>query len=165
MEFKKEINVPNALTLLRIILGPFVAYFILTGASIVALGLFVLALLTDFADGYLARRFKQVTFIGTYLDQWADKLLYGFVIFSILMKVGYLYWIIVYALGVLGYLLGSYFAVKKKIKVTKLGKWFIVFEGIILAMMILGVVNHIIISLFALLLVIPAVGYIRKMIK
>lgn len=65
----------NLLTLLRIaLLFPFL-YFIGIGRFGVALAVFFLASVTDFADGYIARRYKQQSRVGRFLDPLADKLL------------------------------------------------------------------------------------------
>lgn len=72
-------NIPNSLTLLRIILIPiFVVVLVLRiphyGDLLAAL-IFIIAALTDSLDGYLARKYKQVTKLGIILDPIADKLL------------------------------------------------------------------------------------------
>lgn len=72
-------NLPNKLTLLRLILIPFfIAAFYLgffVGHYFVALGIFVVASLTDFLDGYIARKYNMVTDLGKFLDPIADKVL------------------------------------------------------------------------------------------
>jgi len=71
-------NLPNALTLFRIFLVPFLVVVLLTkftGREYVGLGIFLLAAGTDFLDGYLARRQGKITRLGTLLDPIADKLL------------------------------------------------------------------------------------------
>ena len=71
-------NVPNALTLLRIFLVPFLVVVLLTkfdGREYVGLAIFLLAAATDFFDGFLARRHKKITRMGMLLDPIADKLL------------------------------------------------------------------------------------------
>ena len=72
-------NLPNKLTLLRLILIPFfIAVFYLgffAGHYFVALGIFVVASLTDFLDGYIARKYNMVTDLGKFLDPIADKVL------------------------------------------------------------------------------------------
>ncbi|HMB52160.1 MAG TPA: CDP-diacylglycerol--glycerol-3-phosphate 3-phosphatidyltransferase [Thermoanaerobaculia bacterium] len=70
--------VPNALTLLRIVLVPVLVVVLLTefdGKEWWGLGLFLVAALTDFLDGYLARRWKEVSRLGKLLDPAADKIL------------------------------------------------------------------------------------------
>ncbi|MEK6583305.1 MAG: CDP-diacylglycerol--glycerol-3-phosphate 3-phosphatidyltransferase [Nitrospirota bacterium] len=71
-------NLPNILTILRILLIPvFIIVFAIpsvTRSHLAAL-IFILASLTDWFDGYFARKFKQVTLSGKLLDPVADKLL------------------------------------------------------------------------------------------
>lgn len=72
------LNAPNLLSLGRILLVPLLVVALLTkfeGKEYVALGLFLVAALTDFLDGYLARRRQQVTRLGQLLDPAADKIL------------------------------------------------------------------------------------------
>ncbi len=81
-------NLPLYLTLARIFMIPLVIlsyYFIPNVGHQVAAIVFVLAAITDYLDGYLARRNKQVTRLGAFLDPVADKLL---VAASIVMLVG-----------------------------------------------------------------------------
>jgi CDP-diacylglycerol--glycerol-3-phosphate 3-phosphatidyltransferase/cardiolipin synthase len=71
-------NVPNSLTLLRIVLIPvFVVAFYLpvSWANEAATSLFALAAVTDWLDGYLARRLEQTSAFGAFLDPVADKLM------------------------------------------------------------------------------------------
>lgn len=71
-------NLPNSLTLLRIGLVPLLVVVLLTripGSLFWGLGIFLLAALTDLADGMIARRTRTVTAAGTLLDPIADKLL------------------------------------------------------------------------------------------
>ncbi len=71
-------NLPNVLTLGRILLVPILVVVLLTkfeNKEIVGLVLFLIAALTDFLDGFLARRRRQVTSLGQLLDPAADKIL------------------------------------------------------------------------------------------
>jgi cardiolipin synthase (CMP-forming) len=75
----------NGITCFRVLLiAPFL-YFIGVGKFGIALGLFLVASITDFADGYFARRLKQESKLGQILDPVADKLLTtsGFVVLAI----------------------------------------------------------------------------------
>ena len=65
----------NFLTFFRIALVCPFLYLILEGRFGIALSVFFLASLTDFVDGYVARRFKQQSRLGQFLDPFADKLL------------------------------------------------------------------------------------------
>lgn len=72
------LNLPNLLTLGRILLVPVIVAVLLTrfyGREFVGLALFLLAALTDFLDGFIARRRKQITRLGKLLDLAADKIL------------------------------------------------------------------------------------------
>jgi CDP-diacylglycerol--glycerol-3-phosphate 3-phosphatidyltransferase len=72
------VNLPNTLTLLRIFLVPVLVVVLLTrthGGVLVGSGIFGLGVLTDYLDGFLARRRGQVTRLGILLDPIADKLL------------------------------------------------------------------------------------------
>lgn len=72
-------NLPNKLTMLRLILIPFfiTAFYLgfFTGHYFVALGIFAIASITDFFDGYIARKYNMVTDLGKFLDPIADKVL------------------------------------------------------------------------------------------
>ena len=71
-------NVPNALTLFRIFLVPFLVVVLLTkfsGSEYAGLTIFLVAAVTDFFDGYFARRYNKITKLGALLDPMADKLL------------------------------------------------------------------------------------------
>lgn len=73
-------NVPNQLTILRILMIPFFVFFMLTdyagsNGKWIALGIFVVASLTDLLDGYIARKYDLVTNFGKFMDPLADKLL------------------------------------------------------------------------------------------
>src|ERR1700741_3600889 len=80
-----DMNLPNALTVTRIFLVPLLVVVLLTkfeGRMILGVrkelagaAIFGLASLTDWLDGYLARRRKQVTPLGQVMDPLADKLL------------------------------------------------------------------------------------------
>jgi CDP-diacylglycerol--glycerol-3-phosphate 3-phosphatidyltransferase len=72
------LNLPNALTLSRIFLTPLLVVVLLTridGKEIYGVVIFVVAALTDYLDGYIARKRNQVTDVGKLLDPIADKLL------------------------------------------------------------------------------------------
>ncbi|PYR67777.1 MAG: CDP-diacylglycerol--glycerol-3-phosphate 3-phosphatidyltransferase [Acidobacteria bacterium] len=78
-------NLPNALTIVRIFLVPLLVVVLLTqfagheifGVSkeLIAAAIFAVASITDWLDGYLARRRRQITWLGQVLDPIADKLL------------------------------------------------------------------------------------------
>ena len=73
-------NWPNGLTLARMVMGPIVLVCLLTGAVRPAFYIFVVAMLTDIYDGYLARRSNSVTEFGKLMDPLADKVLVSLVL-------------------------------------------------------------------------------------
>jgi len=83
---------PNQLTVLRIILTPFFLFFFLSGDPLfkqISIGIFIIAALTDWYDGWLARKFNYITNWGKFWDPLADKILtstafVGFVILGVL---------------------------------------------------------------------------------
>ncbi len=72
-------NTPNKITLSRLLLIPIIVFFYLADfipfARLVATIVFIIACLTDFIDGYLARKYNQVTDLGKFFDTIADKVL------------------------------------------------------------------------------------------
>ena len=85
-------NLPNFLTLLRIFIAPLLVVVLLTKFSenwfglpqhIMAVGLFVVAAATDYFDGYIARKWQQVSRLGILLDPIADKLLISSALISL----------------------------------------------------------------------------------
>ena len=72
-------NLPNKLTIVRIIMIPFFVFFLLTdfvaGSKWIATVLFCAASITDFLDGHIARKYNLVTNFGKFMDPLADKLL------------------------------------------------------------------------------------------
>lgn len=71
-------NLPTKLTILRILLIPvFVALYLIEFPyhDVIATGIFLIASLTDFLDGYIARKYNMVTDMGKFLDPIADKVL------------------------------------------------------------------------------------------
>ena len=73
-----KFNIPNSLTLIRILLIPIIVFLFLSnqeGYRFIIFSLFLLATITDYLDGFFARYMKQVTNFGAFLDPVADKLL------------------------------------------------------------------------------------------
>lgn len=68
-------NIPNAISLMRLLLAPLIVWLIITGRTQFAFWIFVVAGISDAVDGFLAKRFGWETELGAYLDALADKLL------------------------------------------------------------------------------------------
>lgn len=126
-------TLPNTLTVLRLIAAPGVAvmflYFRRPWADFLALALFIIAAITDYFDGYLARAWRQESKFGAMMDPIADK---AMVVIAIMVLTGYSGmnpWLIlpgtvilfreVFVSGLREYLGAD----RKLLKVTKLAKW------------------------------------------
>ena len=141
-------NLPNTLTVLRLLAAPGVAvmflYFHRPWADWFALSLFILAAVTDWFDGYLARLWKQESKFGAMMDPIADK---AMVVIAIMVITGYNGmnpWLIlpatvilfreVFVSGLREYLGAS----AGTLKVTKLAKWKTTAQMVAIAVMFLG---------------------------
>ncbi len=102
-------NLPNLLTVFRIFLVPLIVVVLLTefhfekwfffNREELAVGIFLLASLTDLLDGYLARKRHQVTTVGQLLDPIADKLLVASVLISLVEMHLTPAWVVVVIVG------------------------------------------------------------------
>ncbi len=104
-------NIPNFLTILRIFFVPLlVAALVQEHVSLrirdvqisnvwLALGIFLCAASTDLLDGYLARRWRQITTIGTLLDPIADKLLISSALIALVQVRAVAAWIVILIVG------------------------------------------------------------------
>ena len=104
-------NLPNLLTLLRIFFVPLLVaalvqedlmiakWGVIITNDLLALGIFLAASTTDLLDGYLARRWKQVTTVGTLLDPIADKLLISAALIALVQVRVVPAWIVILIVG------------------------------------------------------------------
>lgn len=123
------LNLPNCLTLIRILTIPFFIEFLVYQRYLGALVIFIIGGITDFLDGLAARRLNQQTALGAYLDPVADKLLV-ITSFTMLGIIGGLpAWLAVLVVArdvliVIGFAL-IYFLVEERfqVKPTRVGKW------------------------------------------
>jgi cardiolipin synthase len=123
------LNLPNFLTILRIVMIPFFLYYLLSQHPrdrFFALIIFGVASITDFFDGYLARKWKQESPLGRFLDPLADKALViaTLVIFILLDQAVPLWMVIIIILRDMLVTLMRYLAIRKgaEIRTTRLGK-------------------------------------------
>ena len=82
MQKQKILNVPNALTMLRMALIPVYWVLMMNGQPHPALAVYIVASLTDLADGYIARKYNLITDFGKLMDPLADKLM----VFSVMLS-------------------------------------------------------------------------------
>jgi cardiolipin synthase len=154
------LNLPNFLTLSRIVAIPLIAICLLAGSDVlrwVAFAAFVLASLTDFLDGYLARLWNQQTPLGRMLDPVADKLLVISTLFLLCALGTIAGWHVLAALiivireifvsGLREFMAGKDIV----LHVTSLAKWKTTFQLIALSCLLVGPVSPLLPSLTSLL--------------
>jgi CDP-diacylglycerol---glycerol-3-phosphate 3-phosphatidyltransferase len=96
------VNLPIGLTVTRIVAVPLLIVFLISSSrvhALIAAGIFILASITDWLDGVIARRRNQVTTLGTLLDPIADKLLVAAALVSLLQIDKIDAWIVVVIVG------------------------------------------------------------------
>lgn len=149
---KHTLSLPNILTYARIVAVPLVVLcFFLEGhlkssdtARWWALGLFAVASITDFFDGYLARMWKQTSNIGRMLDPIADKLLVSAILLLLAADgtiAGWTLWaaIIILCREILVSGLREYLAdLKVSVPVSQLAKWKTAIQMVALAFLLAG---------------------------
>ena len=136
-------NVPIALTLVRIVLVPLVIVFLISSDRVhvlIAAVIFVAASLTDWLDGAIARRTNQVTRLGTMLDPVADKLLVAAALVSLVQVDMVPAWMALVIIGrelaVTG-LRGVALSMGVVVPASRLGKWKTVTQYVALTLLIL----------------------------
>jgi CDP-diacylglycerol--glycerol-3-phosphate 3-phosphatidyltransferase len=148
-------NLPNALTLVRIFLVPlFIAALVqhnfqitwnsrvVVANDFLALSIFLAAAITDMLDGYLARRWKQVTTVGTLLDPIADKLLISAALVSLVemrLLPGWMVILIISREFAVSGLRSIAAAEGYIIKASDMGKWKMVFQVLGVAMVMMSI--------------------------
>lgn len=96
------LRLPNLLSLSRILLAPFIGYFLWKGddlSTLICIVLLIVAGITDVFDGYLARRLNQVSRLGMVLDPLADKILAAVLIVMLILFRGLPLWLAVVIVG------------------------------------------------------------------
>jgi len=121
-------NVPNAITLTRILLVPPFVIFLIRGHDAGALAIFATAAISDFVDGFLARRLRQKTEIGRLLDPLADKLLAGTAFILLALRQMLPDWLTVIVISrecviLAGMLLLNLLQVRVEVVPSRVGKW------------------------------------------
>jgi CDP-diacylglycerol---glycerol-3-phosphate 3-phosphatidyltransferase len=137
------VNVPIALTLVRIVLVPLVIVFLISSDRVhvlIAAVIFVAASLTDWLDGRIARSTNQVTRLGTLLDPVADKLLVAAALVSLVQVDMVAAWMALVIIGrelaVTG-LRGVALSMGVVVPASRLGKWKTVLQYVALTLLIL----------------------------
>lgn len=157
-------NVPNALSLLRLLLAPIILYFILQNQHLLATLIFLAALLTDLLDGYWARKYHQITPLGIHLDRWADKLLMGCTLLGILWQAQLWGWIWLLVVAVILFCIG-YLFLGKKVQVNSLGRTVLWLEAILLLILLWNGATTWLVAIFFLLVLLPVGDHFRRILS
>lgn len=160
---RKEVNIPNLLTLIRFIIGGVIAYMIFTSQHVISVILFVVAVITDLADGRIARKYKLETKFGKVFDAFTDKALFALIIFPLLYVNGFIIWIWIWAVSTIFTLITYYFFVKKEMGPSTFGRSIMIVEVGLVVILLLGYVNHYTIGVFYACFWLAAIHYIWRM--
>ncbi len=123
------LNLPNCITIFRIFLVPFLVAVLLTKISnweFIGLGIFLVGMISDALDGYIARKYNQKTSFGALLDPVADKLLISSAFISLVELQIVSAWMVVVIIGREFFVLGfRLIALEKSIVISAsaLGKF------------------------------------------
>lgn len=141
--FRASLTIPNLITLARILLTPLFIIFLIQGRYRQALVVFLLAGLSDLADGLVARVWQQKSPLGAYLDPLADKLLMSssFVALSVAKVIPA--WLPVVVLSrdltiAIGVVLFRLADLPLNISPTRLGKWTTTFQIFTILLVLIG---------------------------
>lgn len=141
----KDLNIPNFLTVMRVVSVPFFIYFLFGSSQLfrfIAFLLFLFASITDLFDGYLARKWNQETEFGKFMDPMADKILViGALITFLFLSAQVKVWMVLVIIGrdmlitVLRYL-----AIQngKSLRTSRLGKIKTAFQMISIAVILVS---------------------------
>lgn len=108
-------TVSNIITISRLVILPFIVYFLLTEQRVVAFLLMLISLLSDGLDGYLARRLNQESQLGKFLDPLCDKIFLAVVLITLLYIGAVPLWaVVVIVMRDFLILLGSFILLKRR---------------------------------------------------
>lgn len=110
--------IPNLLTMFRLVTFPIPLYFIATGHNYIALVLICLGILTDVADGILARKLNQISELGKILDPLSDKLAVASLAIFLCIYRGFPLWAVILIIARdLAILIGGFIAMKRNLAI------------------------------------------------
>ena len=144
-------HIPNILTFARILILPILIVLILSDTALalwIAFGLYVFASLTDFFDGYLARKWNVQSAVGTFLDPISDKIFVACILLALVYtQTIYGFWLIaVFVIFIREFLVSGLreFLGPKNVQmpVTPLAKWKTTIQMVALGLLILAPLHH-----------------------
>ena len=174
-------NLPNKLTMLRILLIPVfmvVLYMGFAGSAYVALAIFIVASLTDLLDGKIARKYNLVTDFGKFADPLADKMTQGILFLCLAIRYPHI-WLLLILWALKDGFMGIMGLILLRKKHTKLdgAKWYgkvctaIIYLGVLLLLFFPAAfppesyTAHLLILICAIALLLAGVLYTIELIK
>lgn len=88
-------NLPNAITISRLLVVPFMVWLLIEGSHVAAFWVFLIAGISDALDGFIAKRFNAASDLGSYLDPLADKALLVSVYVTLGVQGGVAHWLVI----------------------------------------------------------------------
>lgn len=174
LEFGKILNIPNILSISRLVLLPFILFLIATKQYYPALVFMILSWITDALDGYIARKTNQVTNVGKVLDHFVDKIWIGTILVALVITRNLPWWIagIVIIRDFL-IVIGSVLIIQKKSYIYSspaLGKITGFFFAVLIVVYLLdftriNVVRNILLVIVCILIIVSFSYYIYRYIK
>lgn len=137
---KFVINLPNIMSLLRLVLAPAIGHFLFWGNTNLALFLIFIAYSLDVLDGFYARKFHLETEFGKIIDPIADKVMYAFIAIALVLKGSLPLWFfVIYIFRDMMILIGSY-SFSKAIKEIPQSNFWGKLSAFVVAMSLVGVI-------------------------
>ena len=116
---KSDLNISNFLSFIRIFFVIPIIYFISRDQNLFVIYISFVAMLTDWLDGFLARKFNQITELGKILDPIADKIAIGGAVIALYIHQGFPFWLAaIIILRDLFILIGALFIYDKHRQIT-----------------------------------------------
>ncbi|MBC8385789.1 MAG: CDP-alcohol phosphatidyltransferase family protein [Candidatus Cloacimonetes bacterium] len=164
----KIVTIPNILGFFRILAAPIIMWTIINDHRLATFILLTSSFLTDILDGYIARKFKQISKLGKTLDPIADKFLFGFVILGVSIREELQFWSFLFGILIslyfFGFILIYPIFIKKGFEITKLGK-ICVFINCIVLLLLVFFFSKWLLLIFTVILITPQISYFIKFRK
>lgn len=161
-------TIPNILDFYRILVAPVIMWSIVNNHNRLTLILLVTAFSTDLIDGYIARKFHQITKLGKTLDPVADKFLFGFVILGVCFRNNFRFWSFFLGILISVYFIGFLWIypifLKKGLKVNFFGKTCVFINSFVLFFLVFYP-NKWMLIIFTVLLIMPQLVYLFQVFR
>ena len=177
LTMKEAFSIPNLLCYVRLIMIPIFSYLYITADSsrdyFIAAIFVLVASLTDFFDGFIARKYNMITEWGKFLDPLADKLMQAAMLFMLIVKVKWMFLLIILFILKEGFMATAGIVMLNKGRKLNGAKWFgkvstAVFYVIMLVLIALPSLNNIVVNLLLIIcacfLTLSFVLYIKEYI-